>query len=372
MSSLFTPIEIDGVQFPNRIAVAPMCQYMARDGVIGDWHMQQWMTYALSGAGMITMEATGVVPEGRITPGCPSLHNEATEAAMTRTLKAARSVAPTAKFGLQLAHAGRKASRNIQWEAERNVPEDEGGWRVVAPSPIPFTEGWQVPHALDDTEILGLIASFGHAASRARRAGFDFVEIHGAHGYLLHQFLSPLSNQRTDRWGGSLENRMRFIVEVAKAIKAAEPALMVGARLSVTEWVDGGFSPDEAVIVARVLKEAGVGYICASSGGNVLNARIPAGPHYQVHLAEKIKREAGIATRAVGIIDDPLRAEAIVADGQADIVAIARAILADPRWPWRAAAALGAPYTVAPPLNRAAATLNRWVEAGRPQAEAAE
>ncbi len=363
-SKLFSPLTIGGMSVPNRIAVAPMCQYSADDGSASDWHIQHWMTLAMSGAGMITVEATGIERHGRITHGCLGLYSDHNEAAAQRALAAARRVAPAGtRFGIQLGHAGRKASTQRPWQGGGPLSAEEDAWQTVAPSAIPFAPGWHTPRALDDAGIQRIVSAWANAAERAVRAGFDFVEIHGAHGYLLHQFLSPLSNQRTDHWGGSLENRMRFILAVAKAVRAAVPAsVMVGARLSTTEWVDGGFTIDEAVAVSKALKEAGVAYICASSGGNVHNAKIPLGPGYQVPFATRIREEAGIVTRAVGLIDDPHAAEAIVADGKADLVALGRTMLADPRWPWRAAAALGHPLHVVPQYVRAAPFVERWMK----------
>jgi len=362
-AALFTPVEIDAVTFPNRIAVAPMCQYSAADGSATDWHLQHWMSLAMSGAGMVTVEATAVERRGRITHRDLGLYSDENEATITRALAAARRVAaPGTRFGVQLAHAGRKASVHVPWVGGGPLAAGEDPWQTVAPSAVPFTEGWHTPKALDEPGIEGIIAAFQRAAERAGRAGFDFVEIHGAHGYLLQEFLSPLSNHRSDRWGGPLENRMRFILEVARAVRAALPSsLMLGARISATDWVEGGFQPDDAVAVARALKEAGVAYICASSGGNAAQARIPATPCYQVAFAEKIRREAGIPTRAVGLILHPEQAEAIVAEGKADLVALARAVLADPRWPWRAAAVLGSDIAVPPQYARAARTLDHWV-----------
>ena len=262
---LFTPLEIGGVTFPNRIAVSPMCQYSAADGSATDWHMQHWMMLAMSGAGMVTIEATGVERRGRITHGCLGLYSDENEAAARRTLDAARRVTTTSTlFGIQLAHAGRKASVKFPWEGGKPLTRIEDAWPTVAPSAIPFDDGWHVPEALDHDGIARVTSAFVQAAKRAERAGFDFVEIHGAHGYLLHEFLSPFSNKRDDHYGGPLENRMRLILEVARAVRAALPArMMMGARLSATEWVDGGFSIDEAIVVARALKEAGVGlYLC--------------------------------------------------------------------------------------------------------------
>lgn len=342
--TLFSPITLGGLTFPNRIAAAPMCQYSADDGSATDWHLQHWMTLAISGAGMVTIEATAVERRGRISHGCLGLYSDHNESAAARTLAAARSVAhANTRFGIQLAHAGRKASSLRPWEGGGPIGKHNDPWPTVAPSAVPHAPGWQTPAALDDGEIERIVEAFVQAGHRAVNAGFDFAELHLAHGYLGHEFLSPVANMRTDRWGGPLENRMRFALTVAEAVRAALPAsILVGARLSVTDWVEGGFNPDEAVIVARALKAAGVGYICCSSGGVAHDAKVPNAPSYQVPFAEKLRREAEIPTRAVGLIDDPFVAEDIVTGGKADIVALGRAMLADPRWPWRAAVALGA------------------------------
>ena len=363
-ANLFTPITLGSLQFPNRIAVAPMCQYSADDGSASDWHLYHWTNLALSGAGMITVEMTDVERHGRITHGCLGLYSDHNEAAAKRTLDAARRVAaPGTKFGVQLAHAGRKASNQRPWEGAGPLKAHEDPWPIVSASAIAFDAGWQVPHALDDAEIETLIGKFVASARRAERAGFDFIELHGAHGYLLHQFLSPLSNTRTDRWGGSIENRMRLIVEVARQVSEAVPGLMLGARLSVKDWVEGGFHEDDAVEVAKALKAVGVKYICCSSGGNSPLQKIPLGPGYQVHLSDYIRKGADIATRAVGMIDDPQQAEDILIEGKADMVALARAFLADPRWPWRAAAVLGHELAVAPQFARAASLAGKWTKA---------
>ena len=361
-SRLFSPIEIGGMQILNRIAVSPMCQYSADDGSATDWHLQHWMMLAISGAGLITIEATGVERRGRISHSCLGLYSDNNEAAAARALAAARRVArPGTRFGIQLAHAGRKASVQLPWQGGAPLAAGEDPWTTVAPSAIPYAEGWNMPQALDRNGIAEVTAAFVAAAKRAERAGFDYVEIHGAHGYLLHEFLSPLANRRDDDYGGPLANRMRFIVEVAGAVRAALPtSMIVGARLSASDWVEGGFDPDEAVIVARALKEAGIGFICASSGGNSPNQKVVMAPGYQVHFAERIRREAGIPTRAVGLITEPTAAETIVAEGRADLVALGRAILADPRWPWRAAAILGAKFYPPPQYLRAVPTVEAW------------
>lgn len=362
-AALFQPIALDGLTFPNRIAVAPMCQYSAEDGSASDWHLYHWMNLAMSGAGMVTVEMTDVERRGRITHGCLGLYSDDNEAAARRTLDAARRVAaPETKFGIQLAHAGRKASNRKPWEGGGPLQPGEDPWQTVSASAIAYDTGWNVPHALEEDEILQLIERFTQAARRAERAGFDFLELHAAHGYLIFQFLSPLSNQRTDRWGGSLENRMRFLIEIAKSVRKAVPNLMLGARLSVKDWVDGGFEVDEATEVAKALKALNVAYICCSSGGNSPLQKLPTGAGYQVHLAEAVRKGAGIPTRAVGLIDDPSQAEAIVADGRADMVALARAFLADPRWGWRAAATFSEKIHPAPQLARSVTTMQHWTK----------
>jgi 2,4-dienoyl-CoA reductase-like NADH-dependent reductase (Old Yellow Enzyme family) len=364
-SRLFAPIEIGGMTISNRIVVAPMCQYSADDGSATDWHLQHWMALGMSGAGMVTVEATGVERRGRITHGCLGIYSDDNEVTIGRGIAAARRVAPAGtRFGIQLAHAGRKASTQRPWEGGGPLTADEDPWLTIAPSAIPYADKWHVPKAMDHHDIRHLTDAFVAAAKRAERAGFDYVEIHGAHGYLLHEFLSPLSNRREDEYGGPLENRMRLIVDIARALRDALPVrMMVGARLSVSDWVEGGFAPDEAVEVARALKAEGVAYVCCSSGGNSPHQKIPAGPGYQVHFAEQVRREAGIVTRAVGLIDDPLQAEAIVAEGKADLVALARAMLADPRWPWRAAAMLGAKFHPPVQYHRSMGTMEAWGKA---------
>lgn len=363
-AQLFSPITLGGLEIPNRIAIAPMCQYSADDGSATDWHLQQWMMYAMTGAGMVTLEMTDVERRGRISHGCLGLYSDANEAAAKRTLDAARRVAqPGVRFGPQLAHAGRKASCQRPWEGGGPLGPTQDPWPVVSATAIPYAEGWQTPHALDEDEIQALIGHFVDAAHRAERIGFDFIELHGAHGYLLHQFISPLSNRRTDRWGGSLENRMRLIVEIARQIRQAVPGMMLGARLSLTDWVDGGLTVEEGIEVARALKQEGVAYICCSSGGNSPLQQIPIGPGYQVHLAEAVKDATGIPVRAVGMIDDARQAEEIVAGGRADMVALARAILSDPRWPWRAAATLGEEIRSAPQFARSTSLMKKWVGA---------
>ena len=364
MTDLFTPITIGSLQFANRIAVAPMCQYSADDGSATDWHLHHWMNLAMSGAAMITVEMTDVERRGRISHGCMGLYSDSNEAAAKRALDAARRVAnPGTKFGVQLAHAGRKASCQRPWEGGGPLQADQDPWETVSASAIAYDSGWHTPRALEEVEIEALIQHWVDAARRAQRVGYDFIELHGAHGYLLHQFLSPLSNKRTDRWGGSLENRMRLMVTIAQEVAKAVPGLMLGIRLSVKDWVEGGLTEDETVEVAKALKAVGVQYVCCSSGGNSPLQKIPVGPGYQVHLAEHVRKGAGIAVRAVGMIDEPHQANEIIGSGKADFVALARPILADPRWPWRAAAALGHELPVAPQLARGAHLPKKWVKA---------
>jgi 2,4-dienoyl-CoA reductase-like NADH-dependent reductase (Old Yellow Enzyme family) len=361
-SALFSPITLGPMTAPNRIVVAPMCQYSADDGAPTDWHLQHWMNMGMSHAGMMTVEATGVERRGRITHGCLGLYSDDAEEGIAWRLKAARRVSPAAtRFGIQLAHAGRKASTQIPWHGGGALGPNEDPWQTVAPSAIPFTPAWHTPVALDEDGIHRIVHHFVAAAKRAERIGFDYVEVHGAHGYLIHTFLSPLANHRTDQWGGSLENRMRLIRTVTREVRAALPAsIAIGARLSCSDWVDGGFNPDEAVKVSAALREDGAVYICASGGGVHPDGRPPESPSYMVPFAERIRNEAKIATRAVGLITDPLDAEAIVAEGRADTVALARAMLADPRWPWRAASLLGEPVKPIGQYARSAPTMRHW------------
>lgn len=361
-SHLFAPLDIGGLKVSNRIAVAPMCQYSADDGCPNDWHLQHWMALGMSGAGMITVEASGVERRGRITHGCLGLYSDANEAGIARGIAAARRVAHAdTRIGIQLGHAGRKASTRLQWLGGAPLTDGEDPWQAVAPSAVPQGEGWHVPEALDDAGIEGVIAAFGAAARRVARIGFDFAELHCAHGYLIHEFLSPVANKRKDQWGGSLDNRMRFVLAIARTVRKELPVSMpLGARLSATDWVEGGFNPDEAVTVARALKAEGLAFICASSGGVDNKAKVPQAPGFQVPFAERIRREAGILSRAVGLIEDPLVAEDIVADGKADLVALGRAFLADPRWAWRAASALGEPFKLVAQYHRAAPLIAQW------------
>ncbi|MBM3555480.1 MAG: NADH:flavin oxidoreductase/NADH oxidase, partial [Alphaproteobacteria bacterium] len=337
--------------------VAPMCQYSAVDGVIGDWHTMHLGTLALSGAGLVIVEATGVEPRARITPLCVGLWNDAQEAALARVLKFLRAIAPATKMGIQLAHAGRKASCAAPWQGGAPVPLDQGGWQTVSSSTLPF-DSWRAPTALDEAGMTQVVEAFASAARRADRAGFDLVEIHAAHGYLLCQFLSPLVNVRNDSHGGSLENRMRFPLRVAEAVRAAWPkSKALGARFNGGDWVDGGITIEEAVAFAKELKARGFDFAHVSSGGTSHLQKIPAGPGYQVPYAAAVKRGSGLPTMAVGMIWDPKYAEDVLAKGEADMIALARILLSDPRWPWRAAAELGDKAAIAPQFERARSTV---------------
>ena len=342
MSPLFSPIALGRQTLRNRIVIAPMCQYSAVDGQANDWHLIHLGQLACSGAGLLIIEATAVSPEGRISPRDLGLWSGETEAALARVLQAVRrhSAMPIA---IQLAHAGRKASTGVPWEGGGQLRPEDGGWQTVAPSPLPWENGDLPPLALDPAALARIRAAFVAAAERAHRLGLDAIELHAAHGYLLHQFLSPLTNRREDGYGGSLENRMRFPLEVFEAMRAALPAgLPIGVRISATDWVDGGWEIEQSVAFAQALRQRGCAYIHVSSGGLSPLQQIPAAPGFQVPFAERIRRETGLPTIAVGLITEPEQAEGIVASGRADMVALARGMLYDPRWPWHAAARLGA------------------------------
>ncbi len=343
MSHLFSPWQLGTLPLDNRIVVAPMCQYSCDDGNAADWHAFHLGQLAMSGAGLLILEATAVTEDGRITAGDLGLYSDANEAALARLLPGLRRYGH-AKLAVQLAHAGRKASSAEPWNGGLQVPQAQPrGWQAVAPSALPHGASEEPPVALDAAGLARVRDGFAQAAARCARLGFDGIEIHGAHGYLLHQFLSPLSNQRTDAYGGSLDNRMRFPLEVFDAVRAAFPAdRPVWLRLSATDWVEGGWTVDDAIVFSRALGERGCAAIHVSSGGVSPRQQIPIGPGYQVPLAEAIRTATGLPTIAVGLITEAAHAEAIVAEGRADAVALARAMLYDPRWPWHAAATLGA------------------------------
>jgi 2,4-dienoyl-CoA reductase-like NADH-dependent reductase (Old Yellow Enzyme family) len=348
-SKLFEPLAVGGLTLANRIVIAPMCQYSAVDGCMTDWHTIHLGHLALSGASLLTIEATAVEPEGRITYGDTGLWDDATEAAMAGVLASVRRWSDM-PIALQLAHAGRKASTEKPWFGGRQIaPGEPNGWQTVAPSPLPFAEGENPPIALDRDALAQLRRAFAGSATRAARLGIDAVQIHCAHGYLLHQFLSPLSNRRDDEYGGSLENRMRFPIEVFRSVRDAFPAERpVTVRVSGTDWVPGGWDIEQTVAFARALEAEGCSGIHVSSGGLDPRQQIPAGPSYQVPLARAVKQAVRIPVTAVGLITEYEQAEAIVGTGDADLVALARGILYDPRWPWHAAAHLGA-HAKAPP-----------------------
>ncbi len=341
-SRLFEPIEIGQLRLANRIVIAPMCQYSAQDGMPGSWHLIHIGHLALSGAGLMILEATAVEPQGRISPGDLGLWSDETEAALRHVLDCVRKESAM-PIGIQLSHAGRKASVQAPWDGGKQLGLHEGGWDCEAPSPVPHAPDERIPMVLDAAGLDRVRNGFAEAARRAARIGLDMVEVHAAHGYLLHQFLSPLSNRREDAYGGSLENRMRFPLEVFEAVRAAFPAdRPVGVRVSATDWVEGGWDLEQTIAFAQELKQRGCAFMDVSSGGLAQNQKIPVGPGYQVSFAEAVKRATGLPTIAVGLITEPQQAETIVAGGQADMIALARGILYDPRWPWHAAAALGA------------------------------
>lgn len=340
-SQLFAPIAIGSVTLPNRIMISPMCQYCAVAGQPVDWHFAHLGSLAMSGAGLLCIEATGVNPEGRITPGCLGLYSDATQAALQRLVQSVRAIS-SIPVALQLSHAGRKASSHTPWEGGSLIAPSDGGWVPLGPSAIAQKLEEPAPHAMNEADIHHVVESFRQAATRARAIGVDVIELHMAHGYLMHQFMSLLSNQRTDRYGGSLENRMRLPLEVFKAVlEAAGPGIPVGVRLSATDWVDGGWDIEQTMEVARQLEQLGSAFLDISSGGLSPQQKIPIGPGYQVHFATQVRANVKIPVVTVGLITDPQQAEEIVASGRADIVALARGFLHDPRWPWRAAAQLG-------------------------------
>ncbi|MFZ4689800.1 MAG: NADH:flavin oxidoreductase/NADH oxidase [Polymorphobacter sp.] len=346
---LFEPLTIGGLTMANRIVIAPMCQYSAVDGAMTDWHTIHLGHLALSGAGLLTIEATAVSPEGRISYADTGLWDDATEAAMAKTLAAIRSQSAM-PIAIQLAHAGRKASTDLPWHGGAHIPpgaaasdSSSRGWQTVAPSAVPYAAHEHPPAALDDAGLVRIIEAFAAAARRSARLGLDAIQIHGAHGYLLHQFLSPLSNHRTDDYGGGLANRMRFPLAVFDAVRAAFPAdKPVTMRISGTDWVPGGWDIEQSIAFAQALEARGCSAIHISSSGLDPRQAIPIGPGFQVPLARAIKAATNMPVVAVGLITEPEHAEAILNNGDADMVAIARAILFDPRWPWRAAIALGA------------------------------
>ena len=342
-SKLFTQITLGGVELSNRIVLSPMCQYSAREGTVGDWHVMHLGQFAVSGVGLVMVEASGVEAIGRITVGCVGLYSDQNEAALARVVRFCRDYGG-AKLGIQLAHAGRKASTDLPWRGGKPVPPDaEGGWDTVGPSAEPYAPGWHVPAALDRDGLERIKQAFVRATERALRLDFDLIEIHSAHGYLLHQFLSPLGNRRNDAYGGDLESRLRFPLEVFEAVRAAWPReRALGVRVSATDWIAGGWDLDDTVAYAKALAARGCDFIDVSSGGMSPAQEIDAGPGYQAGFAAEVKRRSGLPTIAVGQITDSRQAETIVRSGQADLIALGRIMLFDPRWPWHAAQTLDA------------------------------
>jgi 2,4-dienoyl-CoA reductase-like NADH-dependent reductase (Old Yellow Enzyme family) len=351
-ASLFEPLTLRSLKLRNRIAVPPMCQYSATDGMAADWHLAHYGALAAGGVGAIVVEATAVAPEGRITANDLGLWNDGQVEPLARVARFIASQGATP--GIQLAHAGRKGANSRPWDGGKPLSSAQGGWEVVSSSAMAFADGHPVRRELDEAGIAGVIEAFRAAARRARAAGFEFVEIHGAHGYLVHQFLSPLVNQRTDRWGGAFENRTRLALEVTRAVRAEWPGdLPVWMRLSATDWAGGGWNIEETVKLCAQLRELGVDLVDVSSGGAVSWQQPAVGPGYQVPLAERVRREAHVPTGAVGLITEPRQAEAILRGGKADLVLLGRELLRDPRWPQRAARALGAEIPWPPQYLRA-------------------
>ncbi|MEP7084603.1 MAG: NADH:flavin oxidoreductase/NADH oxidase [Betaproteobacteria bacterium] len=345
-SELFSPISLRGLTLANRIVVSPMCQYSADEGSANDWHLMHLGSLALGSPGLLFLEATAVEEIGRITPGCLGLYSDANEAALERVLRALRRWTP-GPVGIQLAHAGRKGSSHVPWETGMLIASDApDGWHPVAPSAVAQRADEPPPVALDAAGIARIRDAFVTATQRAVRLGFDAIELHSAHGYLLHEFLSPISNRRTDQYGGSIENRTRFPLEVFDAVREVWPAdKPLGIRVSATDWVEGGWDPEQTLVYAHALKARGCDWIDTSSGGISPLQKITLEPGYQVPLASLIRRQTGIATMAVGLITDPHHAQQIIAAGDADLIALGRGMLWDPRWAWHAAAQLGGSVT---------------------------
>jgi 2,4-dienoyl-CoA reductase-like NADH-dependent reductase (Old Yellow Enzyme family) len=347
---LFEPLQLGGVTLPNRIAVSPMCQYSADDGCMNDWHLIHLGQLACSGAGLLMVEATHVTREGRITHGCAGLYNDHNEASIRRVFDAARRISRH-PIGIQIAHAGRKGSSQVPWEGREWLRADESPWITEAPSPIPFGPGWHTPRELAVSEMKILVDRFAQSAERARRIGFDVLELHAAHGYLLHEFQSPLSNRRADEYG---RDRLKFPLEVAAAVRDVWPRdRALGARISASDWMDGGAGPDDAVAFALQLERIGFDYVCVSSGAFHATAHPPQKPGFNVPFAEKVKRAVKkMKVRAVGLIADPDQAQDVIASGSADMVAMARAFLDNPRWPWHAAERFGVQLDFPPQYQR--------------------
>lgn len=354
MSHLFSPIQLGPLELPNRVVISPMCQYSAIHGDANDWHLVHLGSLSMSGASLLMLEATAVEEMGRITHGDLGLYTDENESALTRIVQFCRRRG-SAKLGIQLAHAGRKASAQVPWDGGRALGPDGDPWQTVSASAIPFAEGWHVPRAAEVADLDRILAGFVKAASRAIHLGLEVIELHAAHGYLLHQFLSPISNRRTDQYGGDLENRMRFPLQVFEAVKAAcSRETVIGVRVTGSDWMEGGITVEDAVAFAAELKARGCHYVDVTSGGISLGAKIELGPGYQVPFAAEIRRRVGLPVWSVGLIVTPEHAEEIVASGRADMVALARTALDEPHWAWNAAQVLGAEVVRPPQYARAA------------------
>jgi 2,4-dienoyl-CoA reductase-like NADH-dependent reductase (Old Yellow Enzyme family) len=353
MSQLFTPYSLGKLQLPNRIVIPPMCQYSAVEGNATDWHAIHYGTLSHSGAGLLIIEATAVLPEGRISFADLGMWSDENAAALKRVLEAVRKYSAM-PIAIQLAHAGRKASCDLAWKAGKQLGLDNGGWQTVAPSSSSFNSGDLPAQALDTAGMQRIKQAWVDAALRAQRIGLDAIEVHAAHGYLLHEFLSPITNTRSDLYGGTLENRMRFPLEVYDAVRSAVPTMTVGIRISASDWLENAWDIEQSVVFAHELKKRSCDFIHVSSGGLSPLQQITLVPNYQVAFAERIKRETGLPTIAVGLITEPEQAESIVASGQVDLVGVARGMLYNPRWPWHAAAKLGAQVIAPPQYWRAA------------------
>ncbi len=336
-SSLFSPIRLADAQLENRVVVSPMCQYSAVDGCATDWHVAHLGMLSTSGAGMLVVEATHVERHGRITHGCLGLYSDDCEAALKHAVDICRRIG-TSRLGIQLAHAGRKASAQLPWQGGGPLQADQDPWDTIAPSALPYGPGWSVPCAMNAQDMARVRHAFVAAAERAVRIGFDAIELHMAHGYLIHSFLSPISNRRTDTYGGSDENRLRFPREISEGVRMVVPrSIALGARLTGSDWLEGGLTAADAVRFAAALKDIGFDYVDISSGGISSDARNPSTPGYNVPIAAEVRSQAGMMTRVVGLIVTAKQAEAILAEGRADMVALARAFLDNPHWAWHAA-----------------------------------
>ncbi|MCB1510109.1 MAG: NADH:flavin oxidoreductase/NADH oxidase [Hyphomicrobiaceae bacterium] len=365
-SLLFTPIKLRSVEMPNRIVVAPMCQYSAHDGVPNDWHLMHLGQFAVGGFGLVLVEAAGVEPEGRITPGCVGLWSDAQEEGYARIIRFFRDYG-SAKIGIQLAHAGRKASSKLPWQGGTALPPAEGGWQTVSSSAKAYGPGWHTPEALGDNSLQRVKKAFVDAAQRAERVGFDAIELHSAHGYLMHQFLTPVINERTDQYGGSLENRMRYPLEIFDAVRAVWPeSKPLGVRFSAVDWIEGGWDLESSVAYAEALEARGCDFFDVSSGGAAPEQKIRSTPGYQTRFAQAVKSATKTPVMAVGRITEAHQAETILQSEQADMIAIARGALYDPRWPWHAAEALHDNATFPPQYARSHPTLQGLPVPGNP------